>query len=115
MTVFVDIGYLIALAQPSDALHARAKAWATVLAEPVIISEYVLWETVNGLSRIDRPKAHQIVEYVNSTANWIVVPASNQWWLAGLELHRDQADDGNGPKHLILRITSIAHHPSCTA
>jgi predicted nucleic acid-binding protein len=56
--IFVDTGYLLALVRPRDALHQRAQAWAPAVAEPLLVTEYVLWETVNGLSMpVDRPKA----------------------------------------------------------
>ena len=49
--IFVDTGFLLAFAQPADGLHERAKAWASAITEPLLVTEYVLWETVNGLSK----------------------------------------------------------------
>jgi predicted nucleic acid-binding protein len=45
--IFVDAGFLLAIAQPKDALHQRSRDWASILAEPLLVTEYVLWETVN--------------------------------------------------------------------
>jgi hypothetical protein len=38
--IFVDSGFLLAFAQPTDALHRRAEAWARVIAEPLLVTEY---------------------------------------------------------------------------
>ena len=45
--ILADTGYLIALAKPIDSLHSRAVAWSQRIHEPLLVSEYVLWETVN--------------------------------------------------------------------
>ncbi len=42
--------FFLALAQPRDALHARAVAWAKAVSEPLLVTEYVLWVTVNAFS-----------------------------------------------------------------
>jgi predicted nucleic acid-binding protein len=43
----VDTSYLVALLDVRDSLHARAKAWAACTTGVLIVTEYVLWETVN--------------------------------------------------------------------
>ncbi len=48
--ILLDTGYLIALFDVRDALHARAVAWAKVVEEPVLVTEYVAWECVNYFS-----------------------------------------------------------------
>ena len=91
--ILVDTGFLLALAQPSDSLHERARAWADAISEPLLVTEYVLWETVNGLSKpIDRPKAHLSVEHIRSSPRWELLPASNDLFEAGLRLHRQRED-----------------------
>jgi predicted nucleic acid-binding protein len=56
--IFLDTGFYLALAQPKDQLHSRAAAWAKVIAETLVSTDYVTWETVNALSNPeDRPKA----------------------------------------------------------
>jgi hypothetical protein len=44
-----DTGFLLALVQPADALHARAVAWARVLGESLLVTGCVPVETVNNL------------------------------------------------------------------
>jgi predicted nucleic acid-binding protein len=42
--IFVDTAFLLALCQPSDQLHDRAQAWAAAIGEPLLTTDYVLWE-----------------------------------------------------------------------
>lgn len=91
--ILVDTGHLLALAQPTDALHARALAWAAQLDEPLLVTEYVLVETVNGLSRLrDRARAHRVAEAVTDGAPFQLLPGSARWLKVGLQLFRDRAD-----------------------
>src|SRR5438445_6382011 len=91
--IFVDSGFLLAFAQPTDALHRGAVAWARSLSEPLYTTEYVLCETVNNLSRrADRPRAHRIVEMISGDPNYTLVPASPDLFADGLRLHRERSD-----------------------
>jgi predicted nucleic acid-binding protein len=89
----VDTGFFLALCQPRDGLHTRAHAWAKALAEPLLVTEYVLWETVNALSQpVDRPKAHALVGLVRAAAGYEMVPASTDLFTKGLHLHEQRPD-----------------------
>jgi predicted nucleic acid-binding protein len=91
--IFVDTGYLLALVRPHDSLHARAQAWAQAIAEPLLVTEHVIWETVNGLSMpLDRPKAHAIVAQLRSAPDCEIVPASPVLFDEGLQLHIQRPD-----------------------
>ena len=91
--IFVDTGFLLALSQPGDALYARAKGWASIVTEPLVVTEYILWETVNRLSQpVDRPKAHGLVSYIRSATNYELVVASPALFDAGLRLHAERHD-----------------------
>ncbi|HXP62154.1 MAG TPA: PIN domain-containing protein [Dongiaceae bacterium] len=91
--ILVDSGFLLALAQPTDALHRRAVVLAESLSEPLLITEYVLCETINHLSnRADRPRAHRMVQTISDDPNYTVVSASPDLFAAGLRLHRDRPD-----------------------
>jgi len=88
-----DTGFLLALCQPRDALHAQAQAWAAVVAEPLLVTEYVLWETVNALSQpADRAKAHALLAFVRQAAGYEIVPASTALFDQGLHLHKQRPD-----------------------
>jgi len=91
--IFVDTGYLWALLDNRDELHARAVAWQSVVAEPLAVTEHVLWEMFNGFSAPDeRAKAHAAYEAIRSDTEWQLVSASEQLLEAGLRLHRQHAD-----------------------
>ena len=91
--IFVDTGFFLALFNPKDELHGRAEAWAEAVSEPLLVTEYVLWECVNALSLpADRPTAHHLVEYVRAAGGFEVIAASPAWWAAGLALHRSRLD-----------------------
>jgi uncharacterized protein len=89
----VDTGYFLALCQPRDALHQRARAWAAAIAEPLLVTEYVPWETVNSLSQpVDRPKAHALLGVVRGAPGYEVVPAGSELFERGLQLHAQRLD-----------------------
>jgi hypothetical protein len=91
--IFVDTGFLLALCQPGDALHARAKAWLAAIKDPLLITEYVVWEMVNGLSKpIDRPRAHLLVAHIRKSPQWRSIAASQRLFEAGLKRHRERSD-----------------------
>lgn len=91
--IFVDSGYLVALAERKDSLHARAIAWAQRVREPLVVTEYVFWETFNALSApVDRPKGHKLLsDYVSSPAHEFL-NASRELFQAGISLHRARRD-----------------------
>ncbi len=61
--------------------------------EPLIVTEYVLWETANALSLPpDRPKFHALLARIRADENIEVIPASADLWAAGLHLHARRAD-----------------------
>ena len=91
--IYVDTGFLLALVQPQDSLHLRARGWTDALEEPLVVTEYVLWEAVNALSKpINRVKAHGIVREVRSSDSYQLVPASAELFEAGLQLHEERGD-----------------------
>lgn len=91
--ILVDTGFLLALAQPTDGLHTRAAHWAQQLSEPLVVTEYVLLETVNSLSkRADRPRAHRIVDLISGDEDYALVYSSRALITAGLRLHRERVD-----------------------
>ena len=91
--ILLDTGYFIALFTPDDHLYQRAVAWSLHLNEPLLVTEYVLCETVNNLSkRADRSRAHRIVELISGDPNYTLVHASPELFAAGLRLHRDRPD-----------------------
>lgn len=91
--IYVDSGYLIALSIPRDSLHERALLWSEHVGEPLLLTEYVLWETINYLSPlVDRPKAYVLIEHIQSQPAYELLPASPELFRAGLDLHRARRD-----------------------
>lgn len=91
--ILLDTSYLVALFDARDALHTQALAWSEVVAEPLLVTEYVLWETVNAFSRPeDRRKAHALVGHVRFESGYEVVMASPELFEAGMALHRERPD-----------------------
>jgi len=91
--IFVDTGFLLAVSQSRDALHSRATAWAKVVTDPLLTTEYVLWETVNAFSKpVDRGKAHLLLRHIRSATGYEVVPASTALFNSGLQLHAERPD-----------------------
>jgi len=91
--ILLDTGYVVALFSPDDALHERAVAWSRHLNEPLLVTEYVLWECVNTFSRPkDRPSAHALIQYVRSDPACELVHATPGLLAAGLQLHGDRPD-----------------------
>jgi predicted nucleic acid-binding protein len=93
--ILVDTGFLVALAQRRDALHERARAWAAAVDEPLLVTEYVLLETINQLSGpADRMRAHLIAGQVRSSPAYEFMPAQREIFEGGLALHRARPDKG---------------------
>jgi hypothetical protein len=91
--IFVDTSFLLAVLNPRDALHSRAQAWAETITEPLLITEYVVWELVNGLSMpVDRPKVYSAVQEIQTAPEWEWIPASPSLFEAGMRLHRERGD-----------------------
>lgn len=89
----VDTGFLLALANPRDNLYWRALAWTDALNEPLLVTEYVLWEFVNALSPPRRrPKAHSAIANIYADPTYEVVPASPRLFEGGLALHAARPD-----------------------
>jgi predicted nucleic acid-binding protein len=78
---------------PRDELFERAQRWSAAIHEPLITTEYVVWEMVNSLSApVDRSKAHAAVAEVRSSSNWELVYATPELLSASLSLHERRAD-----------------------
>jgi predicted nucleic acid-binding protein len=91
--IFADTVFYFALSQPRDALHGRAKKWLSAITEPILVTEYVLWETVNGLSSLKvRKKVHRLVKQMRSGKGCIFVAASTELTDRAIRYHADRHD-----------------------
>jgi uncharacterized protein len=92
--IFVDTGYFFAIANPSDQHYRRAMRWASAYRGQLLTTEYVLWESVNALSRpLDRPQAHILLDTIRLSPEWNVLAATDQLFTAGLAMHRQHMDN----------------------
>ncbi len=93
---FADAGFLIAIVQPRDSLHRRAHAWLKSLrGRQLVVTEHVLWETVNALSEALplRADLHRLVDAILTNASsFRFVPASEELLELGLAKHRRCSD-----------------------
>jgi predicted nucleic acid-binding protein len=91
--IFADSGFYVALGQKRDALHGRAKKWLVAISEPILVTEYVLWEMVNALSSpVTRKKVHRLAKQIREGAACIYVPASVELTDRALQFHESRPD-----------------------
>lgn len=91
--IFVDTGYLVALLDRRDQLHSRAVAWHRAISDPVLTTEYVIWELLNTFSAVnDRAKGHDALAMIRAHSGWTLVGANPQLFEAGATMHRQHAD-----------------------
>lgn len=91
--IFIDTGYLIALSQPSDALYERARAWTSRISEPLLLTQFVLVEVVNHLSRSqERPRANLIVSILLGNSQVELLHVNEAAFNAGWKLHQERPD-----------------------
>jgi predicted nucleic acid-binding protein len=63
--IFIDSGFFLAFLDPRDSLHVRARAWADQIKEEMVVSEYVIWETMNFCDKpINRPRVLALVNHI---------------------------------------------------
>ncbi len=88
-----DTGFFLALLDARDDLHARALAWARHIQDQLLVTEYVLWETVNFASApANRAKVHALVGHIHSTRGYEIVSATGELFEAGLQFHESRPD-----------------------
>ena len=91
--IFVDTGFLVATLDPRDALHGRARNWASRTRGPFLVTEHVLWETINFASgTANRAKSHILIEHVLNSRDFEVIPAGGDLFDSGLKFHAGRPD-----------------------
>jgi predicted nucleic acid-binding protein len=94
--VFADTGYWIALLNPNDSLHSKAKQLAQGLANTQLFtSEMIFAELLNAFSKQGknyRVRAVQFVEYLHQSSEVKVIQQTNELFIAGLELYKQRPD-----------------------
>lgn len=91
--LFVDTGYILALVNENDQHHAEALALSERFdGHAIVVTDAVLLEIGNALSRIDRSSAVQIIDGLRSGADTSVVHLTPELFAAALDLYRRHAD-----------------------
>ena len=91
--VFADTSYYIALLSPGDSCHVDAVKLSHTLKRQVVVTEFILLELANALSRIDARRLFvSLLPHLRSNPNIVIVPASPELFQRGYELFSRRAD-----------------------
>jgi uncharacterized protein len=94
-TVFADTYYYLALGNPRDAAHERARQISREFRGAVVTSAWVVQELADGLAE---PPARQgflrLLSSLDADAQTEVVPVDPVLWNHGLDLYRARPDKG---------------------
>lgn len=92
-TVFADTSFYVALANPRDALHNRARELAREHTNAVVTTEYVLLETANFLSRSpDRSVFVALLDALDTDPQTTIVAGTHERFVAGCTRYRERSD-----------------------
>ena len=92
-SVFVDTGYILALVNENDQHHAEAVALSEQFdGQPIVVTDAVLLEIGNALSRMDRDAAVQIIEDLRESPGVTVVNLTLELFESAFDLYRRHTD-----------------------
>ena len=92
-TVFADTVYFLALLNPADQWHSRAKELNRTVSGALLTTEFVLMEVGDGLSLPgNRTKFTRLLELLGAQADVEIIPASSGLFRQGCELHAQRPD-----------------------
>jgi len=88
-SVFIDTGYILALVNENDQHHAEAVALSQKFdGQPIVVTEAVLLEIGNALSRMDCDAAVQIIGDLRESSGVTVVNLTPELFESGFDLYR---------------------------
>jgi uncharacterized protein len=91
--VFADTVYFLALLNPADQWHARARSLSLERSGSLITTEFVLMEVGDGLSRPgDRLRFARLLQLLRAQPDVELVPVSHQLFAQGCDLHAQRTD-----------------------
>jgi predicted nucleic acid-binding protein len=92
-SLFVDTGYILALVNENDRYHAEALALSERYdGQPVVVTDAVLLEIGNALSRMDRSAAVQTIQDLRDSSETTVVSLTPELFQAAFDLYRRHTD-----------------------
>ncbi|MBD2626875.1 MULTISPECIES: PIN domain-containing protein [Nostocaceae] len=97
--VFADTGYWIALLNPNDELHLKARSVTASLLPNVriVTSEMVFTELLNAFSKQGSNFKRAAISLINqsfSNSNIEIVPQTSELFISALELYNQRLDQG---------------------
>jgi hypothetical protein len=108
-SVFVDTGHILALVNENDQHHAETVALSqTFDGQPIVVTDAVLLEIGNALSRMDRDAAVQIIEDLREPPGVTVVNLTPGLFESAFELYRRHRQ-AMGPGRLRLLRRHAPH------
>ena len=91
--IFADAGYFFGAVLPDDELHPRVVQWVHALKEPLLATEFVLVEVIDGLSSpLNRGRAHALLDSLRRSPHIEIVSLSPELLAAGVQLHAVRPD-----------------------
>lgn len=91
--IFIDTVYLLALVRANDELHERAVRWSDVLNEPLLVTEYVVWEFVNVCPKPqNRQLVPPILEWIEGDPGVVLKEADRELFTAGFIRFNERLD-----------------------
>jgi predicted nucleic acid-binding protein len=91
--VFADTSYYLALVNPDDPEHARAVRWGRRQRPAVVVSEFVLLELGNSMSRgPDRDVFLRLLDLVRNDEHTRVIAASTELFERARRLYARRPD-----------------------
>ena len=91
--IFVDTSYYVALFNPDDVLHSAAEEWGRDLRCEVVVTEFVLLELANALSRVTTKKLFVgLLPSLRADPLVKIVPLQRALYWRGYELYAKRPD-----------------------
>jgi predicted nucleic acid-binding protein len=91
--VFADSHHFIALLNPRDADHDKAKTLQADLRRPIVTTEYILIEVAAAFSAPPyRARFLKLISRLMANPNATIMPSSHELFLDGLELFEHRPD-----------------------
>ena len=92
-SVFADTSYYLALLSPGDVHHARAVELSRSLRPTIVVTEFVLVELANALSRTDTRHCFvDLLTHIRSDSAVTIVPTSGELFDRGYQLYARRPD-----------------------
>lgn len=93
--VFADTSFYVAILNPADSLHEKARAVAGRLHDKIVTTEFVLIEVANFFCKIAfRPLYLELLKNLREAIGVEIVPASQKLFELGVQLFEARPDKG---------------------